>query len=87
MPSTTVKVKRTILVDVEVEHKFRPGDVVFPILTPEERDEKIIGVYQYVTTGGTPTDGLMYRFEPRPGGSPYGRSSAWVDKHYMKARP
>lgn len=82
MPSTTVKVPQTVMVDVEVEHKFAPGDVVFHKWCPEEPDEEIVSVQQY-----RDLEALMYYFKPRPGGTPYGRGVEFVDKNYLKARP
>lgn len=82
MYTTTVKVPQTVLVDVEVQHKFKVGDVIFQTERPEEPDEIISGVHQYENY-----DQVMYYFQGKRRRDEYGRSAVWVDKHYSKARP
>ena len=80
MPSTTVQIAQTVLVDVEVEHKFEVGDVIFPWRTPEDPNEVITGIHQYENT-----DQVMYYFQGNRWRDQYGRSAEWVDRNYMKA--
>lgn len=81
MYTTTVKVPQTLLVDVEVQHKFKVGDVIFETERPEEPDEIITGIQQYQDT-----EHVMYYFQGNRRRDAYGRSAEWVDKHYSKAR-
>lgn len=41
MPSTKIKVTKPIEVEVEVEHKFAPGDRIFEVKYPEYCDEVV----------------------------------------------
>ena len=79
MHTTTVKVPMvvTVIEDIEVEHKFMSGDVIFDTLFPENADEEIVAVKQWKDT-----DQLVYVFRGRK--SYYQRSTSYVDERYSK---
>ena len=79
MHTTTIKVKRPIEVEVEVEHKFAPGDRIFEVRYPEYCDEV---VWKVESDGMFNSECLYYVFGDDE--YSYRRGVAYVDPVYAK---
>lgn len=79
MPSTKIKVMKPIEVEVEVEHKFAPGDRIFEVKYPEYCDEV---VWRVESDGMFNSENLYYVFGDED--YSYRRAVPFVDPVYAK---